>query len=460
MQNLELNMYKKNGLLKRLSLLISALFFTVLSSLSAANTVAENSPLVTFLGPRAANYIFSQLSESEWRYLELLAIRTKIFDSLTNQGEYLAPWDQRYATQNNLLNILSEMRPTAEQALDSTELLNEQDLESELRQMADDDLTALGEEYFSIYQGLQNGLWDLALPSVSNEVIIEVAPADIYAASSLATGSIAKFYENLANHNGWEIEWLSSKEDTKTSGVLIAGSERLHHAFLKIKGPQVYRKLFLEVGVHRIIFRDDHLHGATTRGGATHTNYTSVKVYPRPKRDSFVFKNTDVKFQFIRSTGAGGQHVNTTDSAVRATHVPSGIAILVQRERSQHENRRVALQTLEAILFTKHLEKQKARMENIRNQSQGLSLDTTTPFTRVYNFVRDPIESEALLSGVVRPESFNLSETFLDLKLAEMSEELAQEIQFLENQFPHLQREFSYRVTSSPAPMTCRALLN
>ncbi len=428
-------------LLKSLFLLQLFIVLTALSPISNAQDGNSASKLAELIGEEAYEYLNQNqsFSSTEWNYLELVAQRVALFDILTQNGEYLAPWDDVYAKQNSLLNVLNEMAPLAQEAHDLEELISDQSSDTELISMAKEDLVRVEEALYIESQRLSEVLWDLASPSVSGDIIIEIFPSKDHPESPLVIGTMAQFYLNLAKSNGWSAEVLSMKENNKNPGMLIEGGQPLSHAYIKIKGPDVYRQLFLDSGTHRFIYTDDNKISGLDRNKSIHTSYADVRVFAKPKRSKFIFKHSDVTFQFTKSTGAGGQHVNTTDSAVRATHTPSGKTVLVQQERSQHANRAVALDTLEAILFTEHLEAQQRKLDQTRNRVDS-NLVTNSPYVRTYNLHRNPVETKALLKGEVRPTSFNSWEEFLDLKLSDMIDLISSEIADLARKLP---QEFS-----------------
>ncbi len=430
--------FTKTSIFKWPRLLLIALVILATFRPLFANSPIQATELSTLLGKKAYIFLSEELSESEFNYLELLALRVSIFDKLTLGGEFLAPWDTTYATQNNILNILRGLAPLASEAYDLEAIMKDSSSDRDLKNLAEDEMTLIKENIYSELQLLRQSLWDLVIPSVTGDIILEILPAADRPESTMAVGTLAQFYKNLATNNGWTYEVVSSKEDERYQGSLIEGGIRLGHTFIKINGPDVFRKLFLETGVHRFIFTDDQVIGSSVSNSQTHTNYAQVRVYPTPRPTAFVFKQDVIEFQFVRSSGAGGQHVNKTSSAVHAKHVPSGLRVFVQQERSQHENRRLAIEMLRSMLFAQHIERQQQDLLKVRNQSQVIS--TTSPYVRTYNLLRDPINTRAILNGQVNLSSFNSWEKVLEDKMDDFSKALTFEINDLYSRFPALRR--------------------
>lgn len=420
---------------RRLFLILVSVF--AFQQNSGALPYHQLSPLSALIGTEAYDYLNPLLKSEEWSYLELIALRVSILEELALQGNFETPWeDSTFVRQNNLLNILQEIAPLAKEAYLTRGFLNDSD--PELRTMAEDEMVPLNENLYSDLQRLRQALWDIAVPEVAGDVMIEITPPENRPESSLAIGTMATFYGNLARANGWTYELVSSKVADTSWGIVLEGSTPLSHAFIKISGPDVFRKIFLESGVHRIIFTDDNfLQNVLAKGSNTRTNYAQVRVYATPRPSAFVFRNTDVEFQFVRSSGPGGQHVNKTASAVWAKHIPSGISVFVQESRDQHRNRRIALEMIIAKLFTQYLEVQEKELFQIRQQVDNGRIFTDNPYVRTYNLYRNPVQDYAILRGQVTPESFNGWEDLLMHHLEKISRELILEIQRLNLQLPN-----------------------
>jgi len=238
------------------------------------------------------------------------------------------------------------------------------EVEAMLREERENDvLTMVHEEKAALQsrmEDLEGELKGLLLPRDpldDKNTIIEVRAGTGGEEASLFAGDLVRMYSRYAERKGWKWEFLS------TSPTELGG---YREATLLIKGDKVYSHLKFDGGVHRVQRVPE-----TESSGRIHTSAVSVVVMPEADEVEVQINPEDLRVDTFRATGSGGQHVNTTDSAIRITHIPTGLVVSCQDEKSQHKNKAKAMKILLARLLQKEQEEKQAKMDGIRRSMVG-----------------------------------------------------------------------------------------
>ena len=246
--------------------------------------------------------------------------------------------------------------------------------DNELQQMFQAELVEFELQLKAANQELE----DILFPTdVRNDrsVFLEIRAGAGGQEAALFVADLQKMYTNYALKNRWK----SSIESFSTTD--LGGFREI---ILFIAGKGVYGHLKYESGVHRV-----QRVPATETQGRVHTSTVTVAVLPEAEEVDMVINPSDLRIDVYRSSGAGGQHVNTTDSAVRVTHIPTGVAVACQEERSQHKNKAKAMKLLQSRLLAVQLEQHEAKMRKERKDQVGTGQRAEK--VRTYNFPQNRV---------------------------------------------------------------------
>ena len=212
-------------------------------------------------------------------------------------------------------------------------------------------------------------------PIDDRSVFVEIRAGAGGLEASLFAGDLLKMYTNYAQNKGW-------RASVESSSATDLGGFR--EVVLYIQGKQVYGHLKHESGVHRV-----QRVPQTETQGRVHTSTATVAVLPEAEEVDVKIDPSDLRIDVYRSGGAGGQHVNTTDSAVRITHVPTGVVVACQDERSQHKNKMKAMKILQSRILAAQIEKSQEEMSKQRKEQVGTGMRAEK--VRTYNFPQNRV---------------------------------------------------------------------
>ncbi len=322
------------------------------------------------------------------------------------EPKLFAKKSKEYSKLENIISIAKEYVNFENEKIDLEQILHDKSSDTEIVEMAEKDLNLMKikkEQY-------ENKLKIFLLPKDEDDdknAIVEIRAGTGGLEASLFCSDLFRMYEKVCSKKKWQLEIISISKSE-------AGGFK--EVIFSVSGNDIYSYLKYESGVHRVQRIPE-----TETQGRVHTSAATVAVLPEAEEVDIKIKDTDLRIDVFRAGGPGGQSVNTTDSAVRITHIPSGVVVSQQDEKSQHKNKAKALKILRSRVY--EAEKRKKDQERSTNRRSQIGTGDRSERIRTYNFPQ----------GRVTDHRINLTLHKLDEFLSgEIHEEMNQELRLKE----------------------------
>ena len=331
--------------------------------------------------------------------IEDLILKHSLLEKELSSGEIdkklFAEKSKEYSDLNDIILEAKQYSSFDKEKAELEKILNDSITDKELREMAENDLSELTKQFENNEKKLKLFLLPKDEADKKN-AIIEIRAGTGGLEASLFASDLFKMYEKVSNKKKWHLELISiSKSDAGGLKEVIAS----------IKGKNIYSTLKYESGVHRVQRVPD-----TETQGRVHTSAATVAVLPEAEEVDVKIEEKDLRIDVFRSSGPGGQSVNTTDSAVRITHIPTGIVVSQQDEKSQIRNREKGMKVLRSRIY--EFERQKKEDERSQDRKSKIGTGDRSERIRTYNFPQGRVTDHRINFTLHKLEEFLEGEIF------------------------------------------------
>ena len=351
----------------------------------------------------------AKLDGIEKRYNELSEIMAQ--PDVSTDFEQIKTLSQEQSSIEDLVNKYRDFKATTQNLEETRQMLGETS-DEEIAELAKEEIESLKDKSETLLHEIKVALLPKD-PADKKDVIVEIRAGAGGEEAGLFAADLYRAYSRYALSKRWTVELINSNE----SG--IGGFKEI---VFEIKGKGAYSRLKYESGVHRV-----QRVPSTESGGRLHTSTATVAVLPEAEEVDIEINQDDLRVDTFRASGAGGQHVNKTSSAIRITHIPTGIVATCQDERSQLKNKNKAMAVLRTRLYDIELQKQQDKMTSTRRSQVGTA--DRSEKIRTYNFPQDRITDHRIginvhnLPGVLEGDLDQLIDAVATAQQAKQLEE-------------------------------------